>query len=187
MTVLPNFFERYTASLRILTSLLILKNGLNKKYLGNLSKIHTAEVFFTSNQRHSLDIKKFCLNILCAVSVIKLKNNKKFCFEVISKGDFLINSKIFMVFLINLSYECKQIKIISLKDKIVINFRGKYKKSLSALEKLKGYYFYCRKTKKGKIIIPTQKTSGKSVEFPSVWENIYDQFSPVNLYLKNIL
>lgn len=187
MTVLPNIFERYTSSLRILTSLLILKNGLKTKYLKNLSKIYTAEAYFNKNEKQPLDIENFCLSLLCAVSVIKYKQSKKFKFKINATGNFYINQQLFTVLILNLCRECEKLNVTANENIIEINFKGGYKKSLISLSKLKGFYFYCAKTQSGKIIIPTKKTAEKSVIFLSVWENIYDRFSAVNLFFENLL
>lgn len=187
MIILPNFFERYTASLRILTSLLILKNGLNIKYLKNLSKIYTAEALYDTNFIKPLNIEQFCLNTFCAVSIIKLKNEKQFKFEIISKGNFFINPKIFTVLILNLALYCEELKIYTTNSLIEINFKGNYKKSLSALKRLQGFYFYSVKEDKGKIIIPTEITAEKSVKIIGTRENIYDQYSPVNLFFGNLV
>lgn len=187
MIILPNFFERYTASLRILTSLLILKNGLNIKYLKNLSKIYTAEAFFESDSKKPLELEKFCFNILCAVWIIKLRRQEKFEFKIDLKGIFLINPKLLTVLLLNLSKESKKIIITEKGNHIVIDFKGSHKKSLSALKRLQGFYFYSSKFSSGKLIIPCHKTTQKSKEFSGVIENICDQYSPVNLFFENLV
>ncbi len=187
MTVLPNSFGRYTAALRILTSLLILKQGLNKKYLKNLSKIYTAESYFHKNFYEPVNIEKLALSLLCAVAIIKFKQNKNFSFEVTTDKNFLINKNIFTVLILNLCKDCEQIYIHTSENQIIIGFKGNHKKSLSALRKTKGFYFYSLKTKSGKIIIPAEETLEKSVNFPSEWENIFDRFSPVNLFFENTI
>ncbi len=187
MTVLPNFFERYTASLRNLTSLYILKKGLNKKHLENLCKIYTAEGYYSKNSTVPLDIENYCLNLFCAVSVIKFKRNQKFKFNINLKENFLINQKLFTVLILTLCNDCRSIEINSENNFIQINFKGEYKKSLKALAALKGFYFYSIKTSRGKIIIPAKETAEKSIQFAGLLENIYDRFSPVNLFFQNIL
>lgn len=183
LTVLPNSFERYTASLRILTSLLILKYGLNKKLLQNLCKIYTAEAFYGAKNLQPLNIQNFVLELFYAVSVIKPEN---FVFSANCHGNFLINKNVFTVLLLNLCKECEEIKI-SFKKNIIIDFKGKHKKALSALKNLRGFYFYLDNTNAGKFIIPVLNTNKKSVSFANAWENIFDQFSPVNLFFENIL
>lgn len=187
MTNLPNNFERYTSALRILTSLFILKNGLNIKYLRNLSKIYTAEGFLYKNHKEPLDIENFCYSIFYAVYVIKAERLQQFEFEINSNGNFLINKKIFTVFLLNLCLECNQIRVTTKQKHIEINFKGKYKKSLKALEKLKGFYFYSFNRNYGKIIIPTTKTEQISISFENEWENIVNRFSVVNIFFENLL
>ena len=187
MTVLPNSFERYTSALRILTSLLILKHGLSEKYLKNLKKIYTAESFFLENFCEAINIEKLTLSLLYAVSIIKFKQNEKFSFEVTANGNFLINKDIFTVLLLNLCKDSEKLYINTLESQIIIDFKGNNKKSLSALKKLKGFYFYSLKTSTGKIVIPAKETDEKSVVFPSEWENIFDRFSPVNLFFENVL
>lgn len=187
MTVLPNSFERYTAALRILTSLLILKCGLKHKYLKNLSKIYTAESFFRSNFYEPLDIKKFSLSLLYAIEIIKFKQNQNFTFEVKADKNFLISKDVFTVLILNLCKHCEEVYIRTEKKQIIINFKGNHQKSLLALKKLKGFYFYSIKTGIGKIVIPVIETNRESVYFASEWENIFDRFSSVNLFFENIL
>jgi len=187
LTVLPNSFERYVAALRILTSLLILKHGYNKKYLKNLCKIYIAESYYKNNPCVPLDIRDYSLSLFCAVAFLKYKQNKKFEFSVDTDGNFLINKSIFTVLLLKLCKECEIIDIKAGSSGIIINLKGNHKKSLSALKKLKGFYFYSSKTNNGKFVIPAKKTDQKSVSFPSVWENIHNRFSPVNLFFENIL
>lgn len=187
MTVLPNSFERYTSALRILTSLLILKHGLQHKYLKNLRKIYTAESFFRSDFYESVNMKEFTLSLLYAVAIIKFKQNKNFTFEVDADKNFLISKGVFTVLLLNLCKYCEQVCICVKDQNIIINFKGNHKKSLSALKKLKGFYFYSFKTRIGKIIVPAKLTDQKSVDFSGEWENIFDRFSPVNLFFENIL
>ena len=128
MTVLPNSFERYTAALRILTSLLILKHGLRQKHLKNLSKIYTAESFFRSNFYEPLNIEKFTLSLLYAVAIIKIKQNKNFTFEVDGDKNFLISKGVFTVLLLNLCKYCEELYIGTKDDQIIINFKGKHNK-----------------------------------------------------------
>ncbi len=187
MTNLPNNFERYTSALRILTSLFILKNGLNIKYLKNLSKIYTAESYFYKNQKQPLDIENFCYSIFYAVSIIKFKHFQNFDFKIHSQGNFLINKKLFTVFLLNLCLDCNEILVTTNQSHIEINFKGKYKKSLKALEKLKGFYFYSLNQNYGKIVIPAVKTDRTSESFESEWENIFNRFSAVNIFFENLL
>lgn len=187
MTVLPNSFERYTATLRIMTSLLILKHGLRHKYLKNLSKIYTAESFFRSSFYEPVNIEKFTLSLLYAVAIIKFKQNKIFLFEVGANKNFLISKGVFTVLLLNLCKYCDEVYIHTEENQIIINFKGNHKKSLSALKKLKGFYFYSVKTGIGKIVIPAKSTNQTSVNFAGEWENIFDRFSPVNLFFENIL
>lgn len=187
MTVLPNSFERYTAALRILTSLLILKHGLHLKYLKNLRKIYTAESFFRSNFYEPLDIENFTLSLLYSIEIIKFKQNKNFTFEVNADKNFLISKSVFTVLLLNLCKYCEEIYVSTKNDQIIIEFKGNHKKSLSALKKLKGFYFYSVKTSIGKIVIPVIETNQESVDFAGEWENIFDRFSPVNLFFENIL
>ncbi len=182
MTVLPNSFERYTAALRNLTSILILRNSLNKKHLKNLSKIYSAEAFFY-HHKQPLNIEKFAWGLLGAASLIK---PEKLVFSVNCRGNFLINKNIFTVLLLNLSKECSLIEIEVKKD-ILISFTGNCRKALSALKKLKGFYFYSINTNCGKFIIPVLKTNQESIPFENVWENIAYQFSPVNLFFQNVL
>ncbi len=183
MTVLPNSFERYTASLRILTSLLILKHGLNKKFLRNLSKIYTAEAFYNNKNLQPLSIQKFALELFYAASVIKPQN---LIFSINCQGNFLINKNVFTVLLLSLLKECDEINITFEKN-IVINFKGNHKKALSALKNLQGYYFYSVFANSGKFIIPALRTNKQSVPFANEWENIVNQFSTVNLFFENIL
>lgn len=187
MTVLPNSFERYTASLRILTSLLILKHGLKKKYLKNLSKIYTAESFYNCENFEAVDINKLSLSLLCAVSVVNSKQNGKLHFQVNTVSTFYINKNIFIVLLLNLCKNCREIYISESHNQIIINFKGKYKKSLPALKMLKGFYFYLPKNKRGKFVIPAHTTLQESVNLPNVWENVTDRFSPVNMFFENVL
>lgn len=187
MTVLPNSFERYTFALRILTSLSILKHGLTQKHLRNLSKIYTAESFYRKDFTEATNIQKFSLNLLFAVAVIKFKQNKTFEFEVDVNKNFLINKNIFTVLILNLCKECEKIYISAKQNQITVSFKGNYKKSLSALKKLKGFYFYSLKTGDGKIVIPAQETSQNSSNPINEWGNIFDRFSPVNLFFENIL
>lgn len=182
MTVLPNSFERYTAALRNLTSILILRNGLNQKHLKNLSKIYTAEAFFY-HHKQPLNIEKFACGLLGAASLIK---PNKLVFSVNCRGNFLINKNLFTVLLLNLSKECSLIEI-EIEGDIVISFTGKCKKALSALKNLRGFYFYSINTQRGKFIIPVLKINEKSIPFENEWENISYQFSPVNLFFGNIL
>ena len=178
MTVLPNSFERYTSALRILTSLLILKHGLQHKYLKNLRKIYTAESFFRSDFYESVNMKEFTLSLLYAVAIIKFKQNKNFTFEVDADKNFLISKGVFTVLLLNLCICCEQVCICVKDQKIIINFKGNHQK---------GFYFYSFKTRIGKIIVPAKLTDQKSVDFSGEWENIFDRFSPVNLFFENIL
>lgn len=184
MTVLPNSFERYIAALRILTSLMILKRGLNKKFLQNLRKIYTAEAYLNRHNTVPVDIGSICLSLICAASVLKYK---KMIFSVNCKGNFLINKDILTILLLTMCRECNQIHITIKQNKIIIDFNGNYKKSLSALNKLKGFYFYSVKTKNGKFVIPVNQTEKQSVTFENEWENLYNRFSPVNLFFENVL
>ena len=183
MTVLPNSFERYTAALRILTSIFILKNNISQKYLRNLRKIYTAEAFYSHRHKQPLNIQKFASDLLYAVSVIK---PQKFIFSVNCSGNFLINKNIFSVLLLELCKECNSIQI-QFEENVIINFKGNYKKALPALKKLKGFYFYSVNTNCGKFIIPALKTNQDSVPFANEWENIAHQFSAVNLFFENVL
>lgn len=181
MTFLPNSRERYITALRITTSLLILKNGINKKYLKNLCKIYTAEAYLSQSAKLPLDIENFGLNLFSAVCAVK---QKPLCFSVNANGNYLINKNILTVLLLTLSQKCREIHIKTAENMIIIDFKGNLKKCILPLKKLNGYFFLTGQN--GKFIIPAQKTKENSVPFYKTLEYFYDRFSPLNLFFRNL-
>ncbi len=183
MIVLPNNMARYISALRIYISLQVLKYGLNAKHLERLRKIYIAEAFLNSETTQSVNIGKLVFNLLESVSAIK----PDFKYRFKSTGNFLINKKLLIVLLLNLSRRKNFIEIESVNDYLTIKVIGKIKKSLSTVKTLKGLCLYEVKSNQTLIILPSKKTSQKSVPIESEWQNLFDSFSAFNIFFTRIL
>ncbi len=183
MIVLPNSFERYLSALRIFVSLSILKHGLKLRHLASLKKIHYAEAFYNKNSLQSVAIKKLSTNILNTISAYKYKLN----FSCKSKDNYYINKNLFTILLLEIVSISNFISISSNKNFIIIKFSSKKQNSTKTLYTLGGFSFREAKNNTTLFVIPAERTNVPSVYIESEWENIFDQFSTVNIFLKNIL
>lgn len=183
MIVLPNSFERYLSALRIFVSLSILKHGLKPRHLASLKKIYYAEAFYNKNSRQSVDIKKLSTNILNTITTYKYRLN----FSCNLKNNYHINKNLFTLLLLEISSLSNFISISSDNNFVVIKFSSKKQNPTKTLYALGGFSFHEAKYNTTLFVIPAEKTNHPSVYIESEWENIFDQFSTVNIFLKNIL
>lgn len=183
MIILPNSFERYIAALRIYVSASILKHGLLKKHLKALRAIYIAEAFLESGISQSVDLKKLCLNLLGAVSAI----NTDFTYKCDTHGNYLINKRLITILLLKLSQNSRKIEINYINNKILITSTGQINNSLAVIKTLEGCYYKDLKANKSLIAIPAFETAEKSVKIESEWQNIFDSFSPVNIFFNRIV
>lgn len=178
MIILPNSLERYLASLRYLVTLSIAKHGTKKQHLKNLRKIYTAETYIERNLKQSVDISRLSRNLLGAISCFK--NDLKFSCS--ASGNFYINKKLFILLLILISKKSNNIKLSSNDDCVFIKYSGMVSKIAVILKAMNGICFVERKTETSLIILPLIKSNQHSVYIESEWENIFDNFSPVNIF-----
>ena len=175
MIVLPNSFERYLSSLRILVSLSILKHGVQPKHIKNLKKIFIAEALYNKNSRQSVDISRLCNNLLRSINSI----NPNFKFSCQINGNFYINKSLFSLFLIEVSRISDNITIKQSENYICVLFNTSVV-SFPYLSELGGYKL--KTQNKVLAIIPVTKSDTDSVYIESEWEYIFDKFSIVNIY-----
>lgn len=183
MIVLPNSFERYLSALRIFVSLSILKHGLRPRHLENLKKIYFAEALYNKILVQSVDINKLCTNLLRAVNAI----NTDFKFECRIDGNFYVNKSLFTLFLLQVSKISNTVSVNGNEAFIAIKFSNPNRIPLPFLSALGGYALKETKHNITLALIPSAEATESSVYVESEWENIFDQFSVVNIFFKNIL
>ena len=73
-------------------------------------------------------------------------------------------------------------KLSSNDDYVFIKYSGMVSKIAVILKAMNGICFVERKTETSLIILPLIKSNQHSVYIESEWENIFDNFSPVNIF-----
>lgn len=183
MIVLPNSFERYLSALRIFVSLSILKRGLKPQHLENLKKIYCAEALYNKILVQSVDINKLCTNLFSAVNTI----NPDFKFSCRIDGNFYVNKNLFTLFLLYVSKISNTVSVSGNEAFLTVKFPKHNNASLLFLSALGGYEIREIKQNSTLALIPSGESTEASVYIESEWENIFDQFSIVNIFFKNIL
>ncbi len=184
MIFLTNKFELYTAILRNTITKLILKNGIQKRHLKMLKKIHIAEALI-SEESAPLNIKKFSSEILTKVHIKKAENNTFFKFQTDVTGNFIINKKAFLSLVLFLSRNSTFLNIKSFKNGIYIKCDiFNLSKDLKLLiKKLDATYFYDRKRDILSILFFPTATSKKSYITQKDRDILNGPLSVINYYL----
>ena len=123
MIVLPNYFERYLASLRILITRRILKYGQRPNYIKNLKKIIIAEALYYKKSVQNIDMKNHCENLLFAIFA-----HKPFLsFLINSDNNHIINQQLLSLLIVSICRFSNFLKIESDKNYLYFIFCGKPK------------------------------------------------------------
>lgn len=181
MIFLPNKFEKFCAALRNYTQIGILKNGMEKKYLKRLRKIHYAEAVFLSTEK-PVEVALLSRILLSYCHIKRLRKNEVFHFLVLGNFKFILKERPYSALLLILSREVDFIKIVLKKSGISIFCNSLPKETFKLIKTLGGIYLYEKKTKTAGIFIPAVLTD-KEILDNSYYQNLKDELCPVNLYL----
>ncbi len=181
MIFLPNKFEKFCAALRNHTQNCILKNGIQKKHLQRLRKIHYAEAIFSRSEKPVI-IAELSRFLVCACHIKRLENDEFLHFLILGDSRFIINEKAYTSLLLCLCQEASFIKIVLKKCGISIFCNSLPDCTLKLIKALNGICLYEKKKKTAGIFIPAVLTDKK------VCDNLYyhslrDELSIVNIYL----
>lgn len=182
MIYLPNSFERYTAGLRIIIHLSVLRHGLCRRHLDSLKKIYIAEALFAKDSLLPYSLAELSLPLLSSSQILLEEKGEFIDFSLSGDGVYLLNKRLFTLLLLQLCLDGSSIRLYAKEQKIVISFCGEIKNSLSFIKAMKGCYFYEKFSQKAAIVLPARKCSEKPQECENEWHYIFDRFSPVNLY-----
>jgi hypothetical protein len=181
---LPNFFDKYTAFLRLAVDNLINKKGFSVKYVEMLKKINFAEGFFYKEEIEPLDVKEYIL-LLLHVCQLKTSNYKKTIKVTLRiNGNFLINKKLLTILLLQLYKSCKKITVAFIKGKIVIMCDRLPPASLKTVTALNGYCLKEVKSQRSAIIIKAERTEKSPIKTNKDWLNLTNPYSLINLFLQ---
>ncbi len=181
MIISTNRFASYLNNLRILTSLSILKHGLQTKHLKNLKKIYLAEAFLYKDFAEPINLKLLSFNLLSSVRAVK----ENFTFNCSLYENYFLNKKLYVALLLLLSQNTNHLSI-NYKHGILIKGTGKINNALSVIKQMKAHYFYEIKTQNYLIFLPTTSTRKPSVQIESEWHFLFDEFSVLNLFLSHL-
>ena len=183
---MPNNFERYTAALRNLIQLFVIKNGIKPKYLDSLRKIYQAEALFSRDAEIPTDICNFLSHLLTAVYIKKSESGIPFYFNIRINGNFLLSPKIYTALILSICRNAESIEIYRQNGSIIIRAASEnIKHSLKLIKKLKGCVYFERITNTALIVLPITATDKKTeLCKPNVLEEyLFNPFSAVNIYL----
>ena len=178
MIVLPNSFEKYLYSLRIYTSISILKHGVLPRHLKKLKKIYLAEAFLFKKHKQPTDLQLLSYNLLYCV-----KNIKKFDFTINANEKVLINQNLYTALLLTLPQNIDFINI-KFNNGIILKGNGEINNSKKIISYLKGYSIQNLKSNDFLVYIPCKKTNLSPTPTISQWELLFDKFSVFNLFWK---
>lgn len=185
MIFFTNKFEIYTAILRGTVMKLILKNGIQKKHLKMLKKIHTAEAL-NSQDLTPLNIKRFSSEILSFVYIKKVEDNSLFEFSTCVSGNFIVNKKAFLALILSLCENASFLNIKSFKSGIYITCDCfEIPKLLKLIiKKLDGAYFFERKKGIVNILLFPTVTNKRSHITAKDRDILHGPLSVINCYLE---
>ena len=181
MIFLPNKFEKFCAALRNYTQIGILKNGIEKKYLERLRKIHYAEAVFSGEEK-PVEVSLLSRTLLSYCHIKRLRKNEVLGFWVFGNFKFILKERPYSALLLSLSSKADFIKIVLKKSGISIFCNSLPKEALKLIKALDGIYLYEKKRKTAGIFIPAVLTD-KKIRDNSYYQNLQDELCPVNLYL----
>lgn len=184
MIFLPNKFEKFTAGLRNIFQKLILKNGIKEVYLKNLCKIYEAEAILTVQPLLPINLKAYAYELLTAIFLKKLTENKSFDFFVNISGNYLFKKKIFTALILNVCRQAEYIEIFEIKKNTVVRADFKNTERIEILvKKLNGQILFEKITERCLLVIPLDSTEKKSEDFEAAYTLLQNPLSPVNFYL----
>ncbi len=182
MKILPNSFERYLASLRNFIFFCVLEHGIQRKHLEKLKKIQKAEAFFNKNIKQSIEISYYCENLLNAVAAFK----EDFKFKNKLSGDFSVNKNLLTILLLEITIKNDFIFTSLQNGNLLIYFFGDATPYTLYTKALGGYSLKEIKNNCTAIIIPPTIEECAPVKSESEWDYLFNKFSIVNLYYKNL-
>ncbi len=186
MIFLPNNFERYTAALRNLIQLFVIKNGIKPKYLDSLRKIYQAEALFSRDAEIPTDICNFLSHLLTAVYIKKSESGIPFYFKINIRGNFLLNQKPYTALILSVCQNAYKIEIFELNGKLAIKaITPKTKHSHRLVKNLDGCVYFERVTNTSLTLLPLIATDKKAIlcKPNNTEEYLLNPFSEVNIYL----
>ena len=182
MIYLPNFFERYTASLRNVIHLSVAKNGLMPKHLENMRKIFIIEALLCPDFEEPTDIAEFTSKLLSAVYINKLAKGNSFEFDIRLNGRYMLNRKLYTALILNICRNSHKLSIYKKYEQIIIRAENCEKNSYNKIIKvMNSYSLFESKSKTALIVLNYTATNKKSK--PPIIESSYNPFSPVNLFI----
>ena len=171
------------SSLRFFISLSILKHGLQQKHLENLKKIYVAEAFYNKETTQSVNINKLCVNLFNALKIIK----PVFEFRISAMQNHNTNKNLLTLLLLTVSQYTTFCYVHTIEKHIIIRTENNSNILSPIIKALGGYCLREIITNQISIIIPAPTNDNPSVYIESEWELIFDKFSSVNIFFKNIV
>ena len=181
---LPNKFERFSAGLRNRIQRLSSVDGPTAKQRCILRKLHLAKSLINNEEETPINISEYCAEILRAVQIIKIENERQFSFGINSKEVFLIKKHIFDSLLLTLCKENFYVKIVSSQKGIGIFYSSLQSGNISRLaEKLNATVLKEIKSGKAVVFIKACFTDKKGILPLREIDYLKDPYSVVNLYI----
>ena len=186
MTFLPNKFIRYCASLRNYIHNSILKNGIKSHHLKKLKQINICEALVNQSNPKPCNLTGMLSNIFLAVKLIKNEKNTDFNYTIENEINCIINIKIFVLLVLNISSYSNTINIYTKGGNIIIKSNGKNNKHSRLLaNKLDGCVYNEIKTNNALTVIPYNATDKNKCirNYKSLNDYISDPLSLVNIFI----
>lgn len=186
MIFLPNNFERYTAALRNLIQLFIIKNGIKPKYLDALRKIYQSEALLSRDNEIPTDICNFLSQLLTSVYIKKSESGLPFYFKINIRGNYLLSLKPYTALILSICRAADNIEIFKINGKLAIKaVTPNTKHSHRLAKKLDGCVYFERVTNTALTVLPLIATDKKAAlcKPNEVEEYLLNPFSAVNIYL----
>ena len=184
MIFLPNKIEKYTYAFRNTFQFLISKNGIKENYLKSLRKICEAEILFNEISNNFIVCKEHLYQLLTAIFIKQIINNKEFDFIVDVKGNFLVDKKLFHALILNIAEKSKRIEILEINNKIIIKFDLKVDyKTFKFIKKLNGQILTEIKNEITLVVLSVDFTDKKTEENINAFDMLKNPLSDINVYL----
>ena len=177
MIFLPNFFDKYTAFLRLAVENLIHKRGFCIKYAQMLKKINLSEAIFYKDETEPINIEGELLRITNIIS-------KPYSIILNVSGNYLINKKLFYILILKILSGSSWLKFSTINGKVVLKTNYCNAEIFKIIRALRGYYFFETSSHNLILVFSAEKTEKAVMNTNKDWLNLANPYSLINLFLQ---
>ncbi|MBQ7010355.1 MAG: hypothetical protein IJN63_01490 [Clostridia bacterium] len=183
MIFLPNFFDRYTASLRNTVQISAIKNGKNQKHYNNMKKILTAEATYGYNETVPIDLGEYVSRLFTSLYILRAESEEYFEFRVNIRDKYMVDVKKMTVFLLTACKKCKKAEFFDYRGKPALKIEGfNPEKSKKLINKLSGVSFFEVKKQNFCVYFKFVSTDKKPTETFLEYLDLNNPFSAINIF-----